>query len=410
MNGIEYSSVMKISAPHIKAILLWTAVLMCLPSRAALAAGSVTAPEPVASLVSRGAAPGHGTVSWSPDGVRLAYIEGKRLVILDVEAGKRVKSPVKGVYFIRWMDDSRILALRRDKKQAMASLLDASGKTVEEATLPVEADEAYPLRGFERLLLTRTTLETLTIGIETVSTAGVLNTSNGTYGKSFVAERIHPRGLAGREFIMGWSEAGPSPLDDALLLIDYKDPPALSPYVRAIAVDLGTREGRAFYRAPMNMLLPGAGWSSEGRYIAIPELDGSLMIIGRNGDTRVPETDIRGRQAAWSPVSDRICFGGHIISPDGGSPLKLMDEGVDARCYWRPGGRDVALLMGERLELVRGADTPQAEDEGRPAEAAEILEKVRLLRALFDEGFVERRDYEMRLQRLTGIETVEVSR
>ena len=389
--------------------------LMALLLGSAGSAGAVgdEARGPVISLVSKNVASGQGTVAWSPDGRRLAYIE-KALLIRDMESEKQVKSPVRGIYYIRWIDDSQIMALRRQKDMTLACLLDASGELIAEAVLPVRADAAYELKGFQRLLIVSTTMDTLRIGVQTVSTVSVFNTPDGSYGNTYTTSRIHPRVLADRDFIMGWSEAGPSPLDDTLVLIDYKDPPALNPYVRAIAVDYSTGKGSAFYRLSMGMLSSGAGWAPDGRSIALADGQGSLRIIGRNGETQVPETDIKGTYAAWSPVADRICFGGYIMGLKGGNVLKLRDGAEGARCFWRPGGRDLALLTDRRLELFSGADEPGPDKGGDRAgeseKASEILKKVRLLRELLEEGHLDVKDYNMRLRRLTGIETVEESR
>jgi hypothetical protein len=371
-------------------------------------AGPESVPGPAVRLVSDKVAPGQGTVAWSPGGGRLAYVE-RKLVIEDLATGKRMKSPVKGVYYVRWIDDSSMLVLRRRKKESFASLLEASGKLLREAPLPVGADAAYPLKGFERLLLAGSSMKTLRIGIDTAARAGILDTSGGSYSESYSTSRIQPKGLSGREFIMGWSEAGPSPLDDALVLIDYKDPPALHPYVRVLVVDPATWEGTPLYRIPESLLGPGGGWSSGGDTLAIADITGTLKLIRRNGETRVPETAVRGFYPAWSPVADRICFGGHVLSPSGGETVKLRDGAEKARCIWRPGGRDLVLLSQGRLEHFTGVDEPDR-DESRAAKTAETLKKVRLLRDLLEEGHVERKEYDMRLQRLTGIETVEVSR
>lgn len=355
----------------------------------------------VTRLVSKSVASGQGAVAWSPDGLRLAYIS-KSLVVVEIEADKRFESPVKGIYFISWLDDSRMLALRREGKTVFASLLDASGKLLSEIAMPVAADAAYSLDGFKRLLLLSSTMKTIKIGVRTVASAYVFETKGGTYREAFSFDRIQPRGLAGREFIMGWSGAGPSPLDDALVLIEYKDPPALNPYIRAVTVDYITGRGSAIYRLPMGNLWPGGSWSPGGGAVAIPDGDGSLKVIKRTGEAQVLDMEVKGRYAAWSPASDRICFGGYIMNPDGTGLVKLKDGARGARCYWRPGGRDIALLDGGRLELITGADEPPA-DGGPGRKAAETIRKVRLLRELLEDGLVDQKEYDMRFQRLTGI-------
>ena len=355
-----------------------------------------------ARLISKSAASGQGTVAWSPDGQRLAYIS-KSLVVEEIEGDKRLKSPVKGIYFISWLDDSHLLALRRKGKAAFAALLDASGLLLNEIVMPVAADAAYPLSGFERLLLLSSTMEPINkIGVRTVASAYVFETSGGTYREAFSIDRIQPRALAGQGFIMGWSGAGPSPLDEALVLIEYKDPPALNPYIKAVAVDYITGQGTVMYRLPMGNLWPGGSWSPGGGAVAIPDGDGSLKIIKRTGEAQVLDMEVKGRYAAWSPASDRICFGGHVINPDGSDLVKLKDGARETRCYWRSGGSDVALLDGGMLEFITGADEPPT-DGGPGVKAAETIRKVRLLRGLLEDGLVDRKEYDMRFQRLTGI-------
>jgi hypothetical protein len=406
-DGIEYSSVMKSSSRYIIVALMGLMALFYSTPANASTDGEGRA-QPQSTLISSKVTPGQGTVAWSPGGGRLAYLE-KRLVIMDMDSGKRIKSPVKGIYNLRWLDDSRLLALRRQRKKTLASLIGGSGELVREVVLPKKADAAYPIKGFERLLLLGSRAETLRIGVNTTASAGVFNTADGSYGEVFNAGRIQPRSLIGLDFIMGWAEAGPSPLDDGLVLIDYKDPPALNPYTRVIVVDYSIGEGNAVYRMPLKMLGPGGSWSPGGDTLAIADSTGTLMIIGRGGEILAPEIKIKGSHAAWSPVADRICFGGYVLSPEGGNIVKLREGAQRARCLWRPGGRDLALLTDKKLEIFTSADEPDM-DKGRAEKAADKLLKVRLLKDLLGEGLVDRKDYDMRLQRLTGIEIVEVSR
>jgi len=384
------------------AMLIWISALSIGAVRAESAAiNPVPSVELPMRLVSDEVSMGPGAVAWSPDGQRLAYT-GKSLVVEEIEGKGRFESPVNGIYFVTWISESQVLALRRKDKTAFVSLLDASGKPLREVALPVMAHAVYPLKGFGRLLLLSSTMETLRIGVRTVARAYVFETSEGTHREAFSIERIHPRSLTGKEFIMGWSGAGPSPLDESLVLIEYKDPPALNPYIKAVAVDYITGRGSVFYRLPMGSLGSGASWSPGGDAVAIPDTEGRLKVIRRTGEAQALDIDVTGRYAAWSPVADRICFGGYILNPDGTGLVMFRNGAKSARCYWRPGGRDVALLDGGRLVFIAGVDEPPA-DGALGVKASDVIRKVRLLRELLEEGLVDRKEYDMRFQRLTGI-------
>lgn len=380
------------------------------PAHALAASPLDEAPAITWKKISRGVAGEPGTVAWSPSGERLAYISG-RLYISAPDGSGKLKSPLKGVYFVSWAHKDRLLALGVRGKAVYAYLLGPDGKPVSESLLPFAPDAAFQVKGaFETLVLTRDISEDLSIGLRTRSELHVFDVPSGESREVFSMERIHPRALRGKGFVMGWSGAGPSPLDGLIPIIEYYDPPAVNPYVVVSLVDYATGRSRRIFRAPFLRLLDGAGWSAGGSTLAVADTEGVLRLIGRDGAAYVPDEDISGRFAAWGPSGRVICFGGRLMmAPDVDPSFGQMGRSVElpgvssqAACAMSPSGEMAALTVDGTLYVyfaVTQAGAPfieEALDEDTPS-------KVRLLRELLSEGLIKRKEYEMRLERLTGM-------
>ena len=380
------------------------AALIVMATVLPLYAEETAAPAPY--KIASGIKSGVSTVAWNPKGSKLAYIT-KRLYISTLE-GEKVKSPLRGAYFVSWLSDDSLLVLSKNKKTAYVSLLSSKGEVISQSALPVTPTAAFATYGnFEHLLLTTEDLESMRIGERTFSNLYRLDTGTGEHVEIFAYDRIHKRSMKGTKFIMGWSGAGISPLTGEIALLEYIDPPALNSYARLVTVDPITGRGAHLYRAPFSRLAYGAGWSARGDMLAVADAEGTLRIISIEGLSNMPDDTIKGTYASWSPTASRICFGGYLINPDGSGKVQLPETSEGSRCLWRPGGQDMAVLNDDgTLWIHTGMDEAASEQGFMPGTEpfdATIIDKIRVLRELLGEGLIDIEDYETRFIKVTGI-------
>ncbi len=393
---------------HLKYILS-IAIIAALMALTAAHASAMLPVRPTATLA-EGITHGVGAVSWSPDTQRIAYITDSLTIIntsdltsniVEGTVKTSIKSPIKGAYFVRWIDSDTLLALRREGGLAYVVRLNGKGTVMDETVLPMIPDAAYPTNGYKQLLLVSDSSMDMKIGVRTISTLHVMDTLTAEYIEAYKTERIHPRSLKGTGFIMGWSGAGPSPLDNSMLLITYKDPPALNPYSKASVVDYLTGKRRDIYRSPAKRLIPGASWSPKGDRVAVPGIEGSLRLMGRNGITLTLDEIIKGTHVSWSPTGSRMCFGGVLMYTDGSARRKLVDSDMLSRCFWAPRGRKVAVLSDGTLRLYSDPmDRELGRDALRPGHYS--ISKIKVLRDLLREKLIDKDEYSKRFRKVMG--------
>jgi len=339
-----------------------------------------------------------GSVSWSPDGRRLAFISnGLRMV--DVESGGQRAVAIDNPSYIAWAADKRTLYAVVEKKgrNALCSI-DAVSLAIKEIFLDSEADAIYPSADNGKLLIFSTSARNFDFGTELSYRVFAFELSNGTTKTLYASSKIHPMTQLDMNVLLAWTHAGVSPLDNSLLIIEHVKPPAVASYSRVNSLDTMTGETGEISDQQDRKSYVSASWSPDGRRLALSLSDGRIELRNLHNEETTLGRPVTGFYPSWNPRGSMIYTGGYLVDSDGKNSEALFKNAFKSISWWSPDGTKLAVAAGNILTLFSGL-TPSLAPPDRPLDTA-LSTKLSVLRNLLQDGLLNGQEYRERKDRL----------
>jgi WD40 repeat protein len=378
------------------AILLFSASA-CAPRYAPSVAETALHYNPV--RIASGVPARPGSLTWSPDGTRLAFI-GKTLKIYDTGSGMQRSFPIDNPYYVVWAPDSTLYALSRDSKgNSVLCSLDTNSSRIEKMTLDLDADALYPASDGKNLLILSIHIKALSFGTRISCILALRNMAVGSSKTIYSFEKTYMMKNLDNALLTAWTHAGPSPLDNVVLVMEHVRPPVLPFYTKVNSLDLATGEISEMSNPTTNKIYLSASWSPDGRRAVLTDGNGRIEVRDRLGKGAVIDWSLTGMYPSWNPRGSRIYCGGFLIDSDGKNKEELLTNAAGSISQWSPDGITLAVATGDGLLLFRNMPTSYVLPD-RPLDKA-LSEKLSLLRKLLSEGVISPQEYNERRDNLT---------
>ncbi len=335
-----------------------------------------------------------GSLAWSPEGTHLAFI-GKTLTVYDTEFGKQRYFPVYNPYYVVWAPGNTLYALSRDPKgNSVLYRVDMKNPGIKSTALAPDAVAVYPISGGKNLLVVFVSVRSLSYGT-TIDCIVALSSADGdrsktvySFSKSYMMK--NPDAAA----FTAWTHAGPSPLDDALPVMEHVKPPVFPFRTKVNIVDLASDEASEMPNPGVQKIYLSASWSPDGKRMAMTDGDGHLEVRDRLGDSIVIDSSLIGIYPSWNPRGSRIYAGGYLIDSDGKNKEALLTNAAGSNSQWSPDGTKLAVATGDELLLFRNIRTSYIAPD-KPLDSV-LFQKLLLLKNLLSDGVISREEYNER--------------
>lgn len=379
---------------HSSAVFLFLTVFLfapaCAPSRHSLLTDASMRYDPVRIAKSVPAVP--GSLAWSPDGKRFAFVS-ELITIVDTDSLERKSVDIPRPVSLAWSEDDKLYVLSREQDATALFVVDPGKLSATKLQLDRDADLLYTLDP-DTLILSAARMNSTRIGTElswrlsryAVATAATRTLS--TFSK------IYPWKTPERDLLLAWLHGGINPLDRSFLVMEHVKPPVLQPYTRVSRIDTLTGEESAIAGKDRDGMYASACWSPDGKRVALTDMNDRLEIVIMGAEGATPVAVPAGRYPSWNPGGSIIYSGGSIIRSDGSSAEQLLSNASASIGVWSPDGTRLVVAAGGELLLFRNF-TPSFSGSDRPLDRA-LAEKLTLLRNLFAEELITRREYDER--------------
>jgi WD40 repeat protein len=339
-----------------------------------------------------------GSMTWSPDGKRLAFI-GKKLAVYDTGSGEQKILSIDNPYYAAWSSDNTLYVLARDKtgREILCSL-DGVNFTVKPIPLDHDADAIYPTGGGKSLVLLSTTMKSHSFGTTISNTVVLRNVAANRSKTVYRSVRTYMLKNPDVASWTAWMHAGPSPLDDAMLVMEHVKPPDVAFFTKVNSIDLATGEISEMSDPNTKRTYLSASWSPDGRRAVMTGGSGRIEVRDRLGKGIAFDWSRAGVYPSWSPGGSRIYSGGYLIDSDGKNEEALLTNAAGSISRWSPDGAMLAVATGDELLLFRNILTSYVLPD-RPLDKA-LSEKLSLLKDLLTEGAISPREYDERRDNL----------
>ncbi len=378
------------------ALLLFSAA--CAPRRAPSVTETALHYSPVRIAYDVPARP--GSLAWSPDGKRLAFI-GKTLTVYDTGSGEKKSFSIDNPYYTAWAPDNTLYVLSRDRAgNGILCSLEGKDFAIRPISLAYDADAIYPTADGKSLIILSTTMKSLSFGT-TISSAVVLrNVATDRSKTVYRSTRTYMMKNPDAALWTAWMHAGPSPLDDAMLVMEHVKPPEVAFYTKVNSIDLATGELSEMSDPNTKRTYLSASWSPDGKRAVMTDGNGRIEVRDRLGKGIVIDWSLTGIYPSWDPRGSRIYSGGCLIDSDGKNRETLIANAAGSIAQWSPDGATLAVATGEELLLFRDIPASYVLPD-RPLDKA-LSEKLFLLKDLLAEGVISPREYTERRNNLIG--------
>lgn len=335
-----------------------------------------------------------GSVSWSPDGKRIAFISAS-VNIYSREQGTRKTVKIDNPSYLLWPKDRELLVLAQSAETIVLYHIDPDTMTVTQRALDSAARALYPLDS-EGLLILSMKRIMLQFGIEMNYQVSVHDRREHTQKSLYSFYKLYPRSTP-EELLSTWLHAGPDPLNDALLVMELITPPVVAPYTRLSNIDVlsgATTE----VPAPEKTIYTGTSWSPDGRRLALSDASGRVTIASLRAGSGSVEAAALGFHPTWNPKGSQLYVGGYVIQSSGKRETALLPDSFRSIGWWSGDGTRLAVASDGDLWIF-GPFSPAFLPPDRPLD--ELLKnKLSLLKNLYRDGFVTLQEYQARRARL----------
>lgn len=335
-----------------------------------------------------------GALAWSPDGSQLAFI-GRTVTVIDADgepaASRHIDIPAPR--FLAWAGDGSLYVLAREGDRDLLFAVDPARPGMTRTPLDRRADAVYPIDHRSAFLLSLHASR-LRIGTEVRCALSLLTIASGPATTLHAYSRIIPAADIEEDLLFAWSHAGPNPLDGSFLIMEHIKPPALAPYTLVKALDPATGDLMDIGGLDRRTLYSSAGWSPDGRRIALTDFNGNISIRGAD-EKAFFDGPVLGRYPSWHPAGDLLIAGGMLISTLTGESTPLITNGGGSFAQWSPDGKRLAVIARGELALLRNFP-----DVARHPLDRELKKKLTTLQELLRGGLITAEDYRARRFRL----------
>jgi hypothetical protein len=373
-------------------ITLLTAMAACGPTHTPAIAGAAAPYRPTRIADRVPSRP--GAIAWSPDGKQLAFID-RTVTVIDVDgetaAARRID--INAPRYLAWADDGTLYALSREGDQDVLFLIDAARKDITRLALDRPADAVYPV-DHRRAFLLSLRISRIKIGTQVACELSLLDLANGTAAILHTYSRIVPTADREEELLTAWLHAGPNPLDGSFLIMEHIKPPAFPPSTRVSAFDPASGDMVEISRQNLRTVYASAGWSPDGRKIALSDRDGRLAVRGPGGNVPFDDPPL-GRYPSWHPSGSLLIVGGTVITIATGERTPLLTDGENSYARWSPDGSRLAFVTHGDLLLLRNFTAPPPSLPDR-----DLKKKLDMLQELLRDDLISRDEYRERRSRL----------
>lgn len=337
-----------------------------------------------------------GAVAWAPDSSQLAFISDS-VTVLDVrgEAPRTSRIDISAPHFLAWADNGTLSVLTRESGGDVLVQVDAAGRAITRKTLDRRADAVYPLDDQRSLLLSLNAAQ-LKFGTQVSSALSLFDLASGTTSTLHASSRILQAGKRDTPLLTAWAHAGLNPLDGSFLLVEHFRPPVAAPYSRVLALDLASGALREITGQGERTLYLSAGWSPDGRTIALTGPGGRVEFRDLQGG-HLREIPASGLYPVWHPAGELLAVGGTLVSAVTGSNTPLITNGSGSIARWSPDGARLALITGGELLLFRDMASPAS--RASPLDT-DLKRKLHILQELLLDDLITREEYRERRSRL----------
>ncbi len=332
-------------------ILPLLAVAACAPRRAPAVTESALRYKPVTIATGIPAKP--GCMSWSPDGTSLALI-GTMLTIYDTKSRELTSFPIDHPFYVAWSPDGIIYTLSRGKaeKNILCSL-DRKSSRIKSMELEQGIDALYPIFNGKTLILVSAGVRHLSFGTVISNRISMRDATSGLTTTVYSSTKTVITKNPNSAVLKAWTNAGPNPLDNAILLVEHVIPPDVPSYSRVSIVDPETRALSEVFGPDARKTYLSASWAPDGKRAAMTDGNGRLEIRDRLGKGIVLDSPPAGLYPSWDPRGSRIYLGGYLIDADGKNGEALLTDAGGSLARWSPDGSALAIATGDDVLLFR---------------------------------------------------------
>jgi hypothetical protein len=332
-----------------------------------------------------------GTLAWSPDGERLAFL-GKTLIVYDMAAGKPQSLSIDNPYYVAWASDNTLYILSRNRTgNTMLYSLDKKISVIQSMALDQDADALYPAADGKSLIILSTKMKSLPFGttISTIVMVRTLAANNAKTVYSFNNTSV----IKNPDVALwtAWTNAGLNPLDDAVLVMEHLKPPVDISYTRVKMVDLATGGISEISDPNTRRSYLSASWSPDGKRVVMTDINGRLEIRNRLGAGTVLDWSFSAVYPSWNPQGSRIYAGGYLIDSDGKNRELLITNAAGSFSQWSPDGTRLAVVTNGDLLLFRNIPASYIPPD-KPFDRS-LAQKLLLLKDLVGKGVLSPQEY-----------------
>lgn len=332
-------------------------------------------------------------VSWSSDGMQVAFVK-KGLRIYDTKTGKTRKLRIGGLYAVHWQDERSIAVLYERDGSYFLGLVDAWTLELSEHELPMRADMVFWRADGSALVLLQSSTQQFRIGVEAAYVMSVLDRGGIAPREIYRESLIHYGKHNTTHRMSGWVVSSHGPRDTSALLFIYVRPPAALVYLKVLSVDYLSGEAKQLFRPEGFFTSLHGSWSPAGSRLALSDRDAHLRVLdlvtGKVDDPLLSKEAFgskEGAYPAWNPKSSQLYFGGSLIELDTGQQERIIKSTKNSVGVWSPDGTRLAVVARRTLWLFKDIELRGGVFD------RELMEKLRLLEELHRDGLITAQEF-----------------